>query len=173
MAGLPKVTKQDCEAAQWEGFLGEVRLGIQEVGSLELGDGADDRQLAAYLESLESSRKAYAARFAPYLQAKRPVPDALALAYHYGWLHEALYEGLMRLEDPSLGVGQAALWRRKLTRRGEPLRSIALSAYQKALSLRSPQRIHPLESVLQEALLRLEALSTQPALDYLPLPGEQ
>ena len=170
---VEQVREQDCEAAQWESFLGHVRRAIEQLGESTLEGGIDERQLASYLGGLESTRKAFAEQFDPYLRARRPVLDALALAYYYGRLHEALYEGLMRLEDPSLGAAQGALWRRKLTRRGEPLRSIALSAYQKALSLRSPERIHPLESSLQEALLRLEALSTQPALDYLPLPGEQ
>ena len=168
-----KVQAADCEAAKWEGFLGGVRHVIERLDSKFFEAGADEAEQARYLEELEATRKSYVEAFKPYLSANRSARDALALAYYYGRFHEALYDGLMRLEDPSLGASGAALWRRKLERRGEPLRSIALSAYQKALALRRPSAIHPLESSLQEALLRLEGLSTQPALDYLPLPGEQ
>ena len=128
--------------------------------------------LSRYLIRLEEVRKVHVESFMPYLRSTRPVLDALALAYYYGRFHEALYEGLMRLDDPSLGSSESALWRRELATRGEPLKSIALSAYQKAHSLRTSRDIHVLEPALQEALLRLEALSSQPALDYLPFPGE-
>jgi len=170
---LPVLKRGDCQAAKWESFLAGVRRVIDALDGQETLSGLDEAEVVDYLADLEATRQSSAREFEPYLAGQRPVLDALALAYYYGRLHEALFDGLMKLDDPSLGTGQAALWRRELSRRGEPLRSIALSGYQKALALRSPEKIHPLETSLQEALLRLEALSTQPALDYLPLPGEQ
>ena len=169
---VERVEESDCEPAQWEAFLGGIRGVIGELERLPTPADTDDASLSTYLIQLEELRKAHVTSFRPYLQAIRPVQDALALAYYYGRFHEALFESLMRLDDPSLGSSESALWRRKLSQRGEPLKSIALSAYQKALSLRTTKDIHVLEPALQEALLRLEALSSQPALDYLPFPGE-
>ena len=169
---VERIEATDCEEARWEAFLGRIRSVIVDLEALELPDETDEVSLSRYLIRLEKVRKAHVERFMPYLRSTRPVQDALALAYYYGRFHEALYEGLMRLDDPSLGSSESALWRRELAKRGEPLKSIALSAYQKAHSLRTTKDIHVLEPALQEALLRLEALSSQPALDYLPFPGE-
>ncbi len=166
------VETSDCESARWESFLGGIRKVIDDLGLLRIPPQADEASLSVYLRRLEEIRKVHAPSFRPYLSAMRPVLDSLALAYYYGRFHEALFEGLMQLDDPSLGTSESALWRQELVKRGEPLKAIALSAYQKAQSLRSNKVVHVLEPALQEALLRLEALSSQPALDYLPFPGE-
>ncbi len=164
------VKDSDCAEARWLQFLANVRGQIASLLDYTLKDDATDRELSRYLQELERRRFQQQKAFAPFFKGTKRATDSLALAYWYGRFHEVLYERLMGLEDPSLGGTNSALWLAKLSKRGEPLRNVALSAYQKASSFRVRDRVHPLEAELQEALLRLEALSTQPALDYLPFP---
>ena len=78
---------------------------------------------------------------------------------------------LMRLDDPSLGSSESALWRRELATRGSTQEHCTVSL-QKAI-VYGRLEIFMYSSPRCKKHSYVEALSSQPALDYLPFQGSE